>query len=68
MRNSNWKSPLNRNTDDMKTGSVKPLGLNYLVGFDVKPLIYLYNVDKEFPKMGKPLEANSIAQVKELLS
>lgn len=30
-----------------------------------KPLIYLYNVSKEFPTTGKSLDANLTAQIKE---
>ena len=38
------------------------------MSFEVKPPIYLYNVDKEFPIMGKPPEANLTAQVREFLA
>ena len=39
-----------------------------VVGFNVRPPIYLYNVGKEFPTMGEPPKANPTAQVKEFLA
>ena len=30
----------------------------YLMDFEVRLLVYLFELDKEFPTMAKPLEAN----------
>ena len=49
----------------LSCGTLDPM---CLVGFDVKPPIYLYNVGKEFPTMREPPEANPTAQVKEFLA